>query len=171
MFCEQWDNVASLYTAITSFQVLIPSAFSIHADQLLRRGLVVSTSALSPQSNPFWNRQPRWLSVVFFIVSDRSFRVKQVRCNMPQPLRCTLPVITILPFDVTWPWWITVPGFRTLSIVLYNIFGPPTFHGRGLVSIPGESTWDLWWTKWHCTGLCPFVFSYHDAASVPSIMY
>ena len=25
----------------------------------------------------------------------------------------------------------------------------------GLVSIPGESHWEFWWTKWYCNRFCP----------------
>ena len=61
-----------------------------------------------------------------------------------------------------------------------SVFGPchgsgswsPAFHRTGTRSIPDQSTWDLWWTKWHCMYQVLWrVFRFSPVSIVPPMLH
>jgi hypothetical protein len=38
-------------------------------------------------------------------------------------------------------------------------------------SIPGQSMWDLWWTKWHGDRFFPEYFDFSPVSFIPQVLY
>jgi len=65
-------------------------------------------------------------------------------------------------------------GVGFMSVVYANLMlrlgsQSPAFRLGGRGSIPGQSTWDLWWTKWHWYRFFPEYFGFSLVFIIPSV--
>jgi hypothetical protein len=47
----------------------------------------------------------------------------------------------------------------------------PASHRGGPGSIPGQSMWDLWWTKWHWDMFFPEYFGFFRVNFIPPLLH